>query len=276
MLCLQLFVIFIITLASYTVLDICIHPWFGFYTVWGAMNTALFSFLMVMLVVCYVKAAFTSPGHPPGRWGEDTGDTGDVELSLLKEPAPVAPLRHCAKCQAAKPPRCHHCSVCNKCVLKMDHHCPWINNCVGFANYKHFVLFLVYTVSTCVDTLLLMAGRVFVAKGRFLPGEVVCMLLLAIIAVPTTILVSCLLSYHVGIITENKTTIEFHGVGHAGHFRRRSQPQVPPMVYDLGLAKNCLQVFGQSPCLWLCPTAPAGDGCSFETPSIDDAMIEMA
>merc|ERR1719162_2145931 len=61
-----------------------------------------------------------------------------------------SPPKSCKKCGRWKPPRAHHCSVCNRCVLKMDHHCPWINNCVGFNNYRHFLLFLLYLASCCV------------------------------------------------------------------------------------------------------------------------------
>lgn len=40
--------------------------------------------------------------------------------------------------------RSHYCTVCCKTVLYMDHHCPFMGNCVGYYNYSHFFLFLVY------------------------------------------------------------------------------------------------------------------------------------
>lgn len=48
----------------------------------------------------------------------------------------------CHHSEGPKPPRAHFCHVSRKLVLNMDHFCVWVFNCVGYANYKHFVLFL--------------------------------------------------------------------------------------------------------------------------------------
>jgi hypothetical protein len=63
--------------------------------------------------------------------------------------------RYCQKCNYMKPDRTHHCSICRRCTLKMDHHCPWLGNCIGFANYKAFVLFLIYLSLFCLECCLL-------------------------------------------------------------------------------------------------------------------------
>ena len=62
----------------------------------------------------------------------------------------------CSQCQTFKPPFSHHCRICNRCISRMDHHCPWMNNCIGAGNFKHFILFLIYTwLCTCMSLCLL-------------------------------------------------------------------------------------------------------------------------
>jgi palmitoyltransferase ZDHHC3/7/25 len=75
----------------------------------------------------------------------------------------------CSLCQTYKPAMSHHCRICNRCVSRMDHHCPWMNNCVGAANYKHFILFLLYTwIASCT------ALTLFAANYFFCPNVIAC------------------------------------------------------------------------------------------------------
>ena len=60
--------------------------------------------------------------------------------------------------------RSHYCTVCCNTILYMDHHCPFTGNCVGYYNYSHFLLFLVYAwtgLGYAITTSLFYFGQCF-------------------------------------------------------------------------------------------------------------------
>jgi len=249
---LQVGVMILIVWALYTCICICVIPWMGL-TSMGVGNIFLFTFFMSMLCRCYYKACKTDPGKPPKEYVPDT------EMALVDEYERTN--RYCNKCGCHKPPRTHHCSLCNRCVLRMDHHCPWINNCVGFYNYKYFVLFLLYTIASAVNAMSLMIGRAFVAPIELTTFELLCVTMLATIVLPTGILVSCLLSYHISLIVKNYTTIESHEL----YFLQYSNKKKSIHEYDMGLIQNLYSILGPTFWCWLCPTATLGDGTVYPT-----------
>mmetsp|Transcript_23323 Transcript_23323/g.55156 ORF Transcript_23323/g.55156 Transcript_23323/m.55156 type:complete len:392 (+) Transcript_23323:239-1414(+) len=75
-------------------------------------------------------------------------------------------LRRCPKCDDNfKPGRAHHDSVTGRCVVKFDHFCPWVGNAVGAMNHKFFVLFIGYTMVTCLVSLFLIGLRAISCGG---------------------------------------------------------------------------------------------------------------
>eukprot|EP00668_Euglena_longa_P016801 GGOE01021108.1.p1 GENE.GGOE01021108.1~~GGOE01021108.1.p1 ORF type:complete len:320 (+),score=84.30 GGOE01021108.1:86-1045(+) len=239
-------------------------------------------FLMMLMVVAFLRATFTAPGYVRSGWEKDASlhlledaesDAEAVAVSSgvgaksdkvgLRHPlanneprshlpvfeykSTTGALRFCRKCNVYKPDRAHHCSDCNRCVLKMDHHCPWINNCVGFANQKFFLLFLSY-IPVCAAWIVasvayyLMHGLDLTARPMDLVN------LMASVLVAGTFGVSLLLfaGFHCRLVCGNRTTIET--------FEKATNS-----LWDRGTRDNFQQVFGTH-WLWAILPVPSTPG----------------
>lgn len=153
---------------------------------WGKFHSLGFSLVSFLAVASHFYAMTTDPGAVPPdaeplpdvngldvtRQGSNDGSNLDSSIISVGGGAMggagagaggVAnnnrPKRICRRCKSFKPDRAHHCSICNRCILKMDHHCPWVNNCVGIGNHKFFLLFVFYTLCTCVYAMGLVVAR---------------------------------------------------------------------------------------------------------------------
>eukprot|EP00121_Abeoforma_whisleri_P009929 Awhi_evm1s9146 len=60
---------------------------------------------------------------------------------LIRDPS------YCVPCGCYRAVYTHHCYVCHVCVSYVDHHCPFTRCCIGKENYLAFFLFLFYTLS---------------------------------------------------------------------------------------------------------------------------------
>lgn len=224
-------------------------------------------FLLANALYNYGLAVLTDPGLPPDF--ERARAELEAEVEESSQPRP----RQCRKCRRLKPPRSHHCSICNRCVLKMDHHCPWVNNCVGFRNYRHFCLFMLFLAAACLFIIAVVlhyfSDLVLHARRRAGGSRFARQCILASFMLCCSIFVAlCVLGgFHAYLVLTNQTTIEFQssflrrpGAGKSGESRN---------PYDLGRSRNFQQVFGPSslwhpgwmlPCLAL---PPQGDGLHF-------------
>lgn len=271
----------VVGLVYYTVVFVVIEEWLGMRSAAGLLNALLFTWFTLMAILSYVLAIFRDPGRVPHSYMPDVEDD-NTPLHEVKRKG--GDLRYCQKCGLYKPPRAHHCRVCKRCVLRMDHHCVWINNCVGHNNYKAFFLFVLYVVLACTYALILLAGYAidFLGESENKPGasngqpvsssvstsallKVICATILA----PLSIALIVLLGWHIYLVLNNKTTIEYHE-GVRARWLAGKAGQVYRHPYDVGNFSNLIMVLGPNLMTWLCPTFVGHIGSGLEFPTCYD------
>jgi palmitoyltransferase len=118
---------------SLTVFNILI-PWIREKMILAIFGYGLLILLQALACWSFLISSFSNPG---------IGTAENIEGA------------RCGKCGIRRDISSHHCSKCKVCVSGMDHHCIWINNCVGSGNRKTYALFLGYTASYCVVSIII-------------------------------------------------------------------------------------------------------------------------
>ncbi|KAI8338037.1 DHHC palmitoyltransferase-domain-containing protein [Chlamydoabsidia padenii] len=253
-----LFVISTITFLAYSSQIGILWNFLGGATLHTAIILIPFNVFVVMIYVNYALTCLTDPGTVPANWiPQQQQHPFEVKRSTHTP-------RFCKTCNNYKPPRSHHCRSCGKCVLKMDHHCPWINNCVGFANYCHFIRFLVYVGLGAIYLMVLLGCRL--SSILYHPASATEWVLLGLnlfLCVLVIIGVAILSGYHVYCITTNTTTIEGWEKGKSLTLKSMGTVHDVLYPYDQGVLNNIKCVLGNQPLLWLWPRQMQGSGFSF-------------
>jgi len=147
----------LILFAQLVIVKVVILPWLGF-----SLHVLLFTSLTMLALICHSRAQFTDPGAV--TWDQIPPPPVYTTNDPM-QPPPVPP-RVCRRCKTLKPFKAHHCSSCRRCIVRMDHHCPWVNNCVAMFNQKYFLLFLIYTATSCLYAGFLLVSRFLSCTGN--------------------------------------------------------------------------------------------------------------
>ncbi|KAF9778223.1 zf-DHHC-domain-containing protein [Thelephora terrestris] len=258
------FTTILISFNGYSSQYFVIWPWYGKEVSLDLLGLIIpFNVLLAMLWWNYYLCIVTDPGRVPPQWEPDVSDKQGFEVNRVGNP------RYCRKCKRYKPPRAHHCKDCKVCILRMDHHCPWVNNCLGQHNYAYFIRFLFYVDLACSYHLLMITYRVLsTAEGNYWiePDtiEVFFIVLNYVTCIPVLVGVGIFSLYHFYCLMGNSTTIEGWEKDKVATLVRRGEIREVKFPYNLGRVKNIKAVLGPNPLLWCWPTAPPGDGLSYE------------
>ncbi|KAL6841356.1 hypothetical protein ACP4OV_028874 [Aristida adscensionis] len=250
----------------YTTVFLAVPRWLGPATAAGVANAAAFTAVAAACAATYAIAVRREPGRVPQGF---LPDVEDAESPVHEIKRKGGDLRYCQKCGHYKPPRAHHCRVCKRCVLKMDHHCIWINNCVGHENYKIFLVFVLYAVVASFYSMILIIGSIMhsVPKDEQSGSDSsrTSIIICGVILCPLALALAVLLGWHIYLILQNKTTIEYHE-GVRAMWLAEKGGDLYHHPYDLGVYDNLISVLGPNIFCWLCPTSSnVGNGLRFRT-----------
>ncbi|XP_048320299.2 probable protein S-acyltransferase 16 isoform X3 [Ziziphus jujuba] len=215
-----------------TTIFIYIDRWFGLMTSPGIMNAVVFTGVAAMCVFNYTVAVFMDPGKVPSTYMPDIEDSDNPVHEIKRK---GGDLRYCQKCTRYKPPRAHHCRVCKRCVLRM----------------------VLLVGSLAIDS-----EEDEQESGSSLRTAYV---ISGLLLVPLSVALSVLLGWHIYLVLQNKTTIEYHE-GVRAMWLAEKGGNVYSHPYDLGAYENLVTVLGPNIFTWVCPTSShIGSGLRFRT-----------
>ncbi|XP_073261417.1 probable protein S-acyltransferase 16 isoform X3 [Populus alba] len=216
----------------FSTIFVFIDGWFGLMSSPGILNAVVFTAVAFMSLFSYAVAILMDAGRVPSTFMPDIEDSSNQVHEIKRK---GGDLRYCQKCSHFKPPRAHHCRVCKRCVLRMvlllgsltvDPQKHELNNGDSFRT-------------------------IYVISGLLL--------------VPLSVALGVLLGWHVYLILQNKTTIEFHE-GVRAMWLAEKEGHVYKHPYDVGAYENLTTVLGPSISCWVCPTSGhIGSGLHFRT-----------
>ncbi|KAI8979181.1 DHHC palmitoyltransferase-domain-containing protein [Mycotypha africana] len=212
-------------------------------TIFGSATIILSNWKIMILISLLVKilsiTVSTIETEDPAVIGQ-RGQTARSQTYVRRLGIPVIDSYTgiCNICRVKVDKSTRHCKLCNKCVEKMDHHCKWLNCCIGKRNYKAFLalittaffsliwytsiaLYVVYLSMYYKDQFVVYALQVFYSSDEqtstitqkhldsiYYIG-VVLAVLIAILALVSTVSITRLLFFHVQLAKANITTIEY-------------------------------------------------------------------